>query len=205
MSGSLLPLGLRTAGTALARTWRIQVTGEEHVRALRDRGQPVLFAVWHQQLLPPLWHRRGERIALLVSGHRDGRRLADAAGRWGYEVVFGSSTRGGTSGLRRIVRRLREGTDVGFAPDGPRGPARVAKDGVLLAARHGGAAIIPVAARATAAWQLRSWDAFQIPRPWATVRLVYGPPLAVTGASAVERTRLERALARVAEEAQCSA
>ena len=205
MSGPLLPLVVRTAGTALARTWRLQVTGDEHVRGLRDAGRPVLFAVWHQQLLTPLWHRRGERIALLVSAHRDGRRLADAAGRWGYEVVFGSSTRGGASGLKRIIRWLREGADVGFAPDGPRGPARVAKDGVLLAARHGGAAIVPVAASASAAWRLRSWDAFQIPRPWATVRLVYGPPLEVAGASAAERTRLERALARAAEVAQCKA
>lgn len=205
MSASVLPVGLRAAGTALARTWRLRVTGEEHVRALREQGRPVLFAVWHQQLLPPLWHRRGERIALLVSGHRDGRRLADAARRWGYDVVFGSSTRGGTAGLKRIVRRLREGSDVGFAPDGPRGPARVAKDGVLLAARYGGAPIVPVAASATAAWQLRSWDAFQIPRPWSTVRLVYGPPLEVTGSLAAERERLALALSRAAEAAQCSA
>jgi lysophospholipid acyltransferase (LPLAT)-like uncharacterized protein len=204
VSGLLLPLGLRTAGAALAQSWHLHVVGEEHVRELRERGTPVLFAVWHQQLLPPLWHRRGERIALLVSGHRDGQRLADAARRWGYDVVFGSSTRGGMNGLRRIVRRLREGTDVGFAPDGPRGPARVAKDGVIVAARHGGAAIVPVATASTAAWRLRSWDAFQIPCPGATVRLVYGMPLEVTGRPDVERPRLERALARAAEVARCS-
>ena len=205
MSGRLLPLALRTAGTALARSWRLEVVGEEHVRALRERGRPVLFAVWHQQLLIPLWHRRGERIALLVSGHRDGRRLADAARRWGYDVVFGSSTRGGTSGLRQIVRRLRQGLDVGFAPDGPRGPARVAKDGVLLAARHGGAAIVPVAASAPAAWHLASWDAFEVAQPWSTVRLVYGPPLDVTAEQTADRERLERALGRAAEVARCSA
>ncbi len=204
MSGHCFLGALRTAGTALARTWRLEVVGEEHVRALRAQRRPVLFAVWHQQLLIPLWHRRGERIALLVSGHRDGRRLADAARRWGYDIVFGSSTRGGTSGLRRIVRRLREGSDVGFAPDGPRGPARVAKPGVLLAARHGGAAIVPVAASAAASWHLASWDAFEIPRPWSTIRLVYGPPLDVTAKPLAERARLERALAHAAEVARCS-
>ena len=204
MSGQCFLGALRTAGTALARTWRLEVVGEEHVRALRAQRRPALFAVWHQQLLVPLWHRRGERIALLVSGHRDGRRLADAARRWGYDIVFGSSTRGGTSGLRRIVRRLRAGSDVGFAPDGPRGPARVAKHGVLLAARYSGAVIVPVAASAAASWHLASWDAFEIPRPWSTIRLVYGPPLDVTAKPLAERARLERALSQAAEVARCS-
>lgn len=204
MSTRLSLAGLRSVGTTLARSWRIEVFGEEHVHRLRERGVPVLFAVWHQQLLPPLWHRRGEGIALLVSGHRDGRRLGAAAHAWGYDVVFGSSTRGGVCGLKSIVRLLRDGVDVGFAPDGPRGPARVAKDGVLLAARRGGAAIVPVAARPAASWSLRSWDAFQIPRPFTSVRLVYGEPLEIAGAAPVERSRLLRALERAEAEAQCS-
>ena len=204
MSGVVSLACLRTLGTTLARTWRIEVIGEERVRRLRERGVPILFTVWHQQLLPPLWHRRGEGIALLVSGHRDGRRLAAAARAWGYAVVFGSSTRGGAGGLRRIVRHLRTGGDVGFAPDGPRGPSRVAKDGVLRAALHGGAAIVPVAARPSADWVLRSWDAFQIPRPGAMVRLVYGEPLRVAGRGAADRARLECALDRAEAEAGCS-
>lgn len=189
----------------LAGTWRVEAVGEEHVTATRASGSPVLFTVWHGQLLVPLWHRRRQPITLLVSAHGDGRQLARAAQRWGYGVVFGSSTRGGSSGLRRLIRVLRGGGDGAVTPDGPRGPAGVAKPGVLAAARGGEASVIPVAAAATSAWRARSWDGFMIPRPFARVRVVYGAPLEVRRTDDQERARhrLERALADAEAEARC--
>lgn len=178
---------MRTASTALvagklvealARSWRVEVVGEERVRDLRRSAKPVVFAVWHANMLPPLWHRRGEGITLLVSSHGDGGYLANAAQRWGYRVVRGSSTRLGVGGLRAIVRVLAEGGDVAFTPDGPRGPAGRAKPGALAAARLGKAAIVPVGASASSAWRFRSWDGFTLPQPFARVRLVYGAHLA---------------------------
>jgi len=195
-----------TAGL-LGLTWRLDVRGQEHLDAARDAGVPVVYAVWHGLLLAPLWHRRGQGITLLVSGHRDGRRLAQAARRWGYQVVSGSSTRGGTTGLRRAVRALRDGGDAAFTPDGPRGPARRVKTGVVVAAQLGRALIVPVAASAAPAWRARSWDAFLLPRPFARVRIVYGRPFAVP-AGRVERLRgrerLEEELHRMEEEALCA-
>ena len=164
----------RAIAGGLARTWRIEVVGDDGVAALRRAGRPVLFAVWHGQLLAPLWHRRQEGITLLISGHRDGRRLAGAARGWGYRVVHGSTSRGALIGLRRLVRALREGGDAALTPDGPRGPARVAKAGAVVAARRSGAVIVPVATAASSAWQAASWDGFMVPRPFARVRIVYG-------------------------------
>ncbi|MDH3458199.1 MAG: lysophospholipid acyltransferase family protein [Gemmatimonadota bacterium] len=192
---------------ALARTWRIEAVGEEHITAARASGSPVLFAVWHGQLLVPLWHRRRQPITLLVSAHGDGKLLARAAERWGYGIAYGSSTRGGSAGLRRLVRVLQAGGDGAVTPDGPRGPARVAKAGVLAAARGTGASIIPVAAAATSAWRVRSWDGFMVPRPFARVRVVYGAPLAVprTGDPGGGRDGLERAIGDAEIEARCIA
>jgi lysophospholipid acyltransferase (LPLAT)-like uncharacterized protein len=189
----------------LARTWRYEIVGEKNVTAVRRRGLPVLFAVWHGQLLAPLWHRRRESITLLVSAHRDGARLAQAARRWGYLVVSGSTNRGGVGGLRRFVRALRSGRDGAIAPDGPRGPAGVAKDGIVAAARHGGAAVIPVATSASSYWQARSWDRFCVPRPFARVRVVYGPPITVEryGALTPTTSQIESALGTVQRVAQC--
>ena len=197
----------RMGGEILARTWQLDVVGEEHVRALRRAGTPVLFAVWHAQLLAPLWHRRDEGITLLVSSHRDGRQLATAAQQWGYAAAFGSSTRGGAEGLLRLVRMLRAGRDGAVTPDGPQGPARIAKPGVLWAARRAAGAIIPVGVRCTAAWRARSWDGFQIPRPFAQVRIAYGPPVCPPsdGEPHNEATgRLEAALRAAEEEARCT-
>jgi lysophospholipid acyltransferase (LPLAT)-like uncharacterized protein len=201
-------IGLLAGGLAwtVARTWHMEAVGDHHVEQLRRSRIPVVFAVWHARLLPPLWHRRGEGITLLVSRHADGGRLARAASRWGYGVVRGSATRGGVGGLLGVVRVLLRGGDVAFTPDGPRGPAGAAKPGAVAAARMGRAAIVPVGAAASAEWRLSSWDRFTVPRPFSRVRVVYGTPLD----SPVSREtdpdalrRLEEALVLVQRAAEC--
>ncbi len=172
-------IGARAIGLIarmLARSWRLEVVGEAHVRQARRNGTAVIFAVWHAHMLVPLWHRRGQGVTLLVSAHDDGGYLAEAALRWGYRVVRGSSTRGGTTGFLGIMRVLSSGGDVAFTPDGPRGPARTAKPGAVAAAARSGVAIVPIGAGASSWWRLRSWDRFAIPRPFSRVRLVYGAP-----------------------------
>lgn len=206
MSGSALGVLIRCFAWGVARTWRVEVVGDHHVAGLRESRIPVIFAVWHARLLPPLWHRRGEGITLLVSQHADGGHLAGAASRWGYEVVRGSASRGGVGGLLAVVRALRRGGDVAFTPDGPRGPARKAKPGTVSAARLGGAPIVPVGAAASAEWRLRSWDRFAVPRPFSRVRVVYGAPLEVPPDREMEAaalSRLEQALEHAQRVAEC--
>ncbi len=173
--------GVEALGGVLARwlagTWRLDVVGDAGVACLRDSGIPVVFTVWHALLIPPLWHRRDEGITLLVSEHADGGYLARAAGRWGYEVVRGSSTRGAVKGTLGIVRVLRSGRDVAITPDGPTGPPRVAKPGAVAVAARAGAAIVPIGSGASSWWRVGSWDDFSVPRPFSRVRIVYGEPL----------------------------
>lgn len=174
MSGATAWTARRALG-ALARTWRVEVTGTEHLRSARARG-PFVFALWHHTLLPLLWWHRAEGITLLVSRHDDGALLAGAAARLGYRLARGSSTRGGATGLRGVIRALAAGSAVAVTPDGPRGPAGVVKPGVVSAARHAGAPILPVAAGARRAWRARSWDGLTVPLPFARVRVAYTPP-----------------------------
>ena len=178
---SLSVLVLAATAWLLGRTWRLKVIGNDRVEDLRRRGIPVVFAVWHANLLVPLWHRRGESITLLVSEHRDAEYLARAAQRWGYQVVRGSSTRGGVGGLKKLMRTMARGGDVAFTPDGPRGPKGIAKAGALRAAVRCGGAVVPVGVSASSYWHLKSWDRFAIPRPFSVVRLVYGQPVMAVG------------------------
>lgn len=163
----------------LAATWRFRIQGWEHVVAARATGRPVIYILWHSRILPLLFHRRDEGVALLISRHRDGGYLAELSGRWGYRVVRGSSRRGGEVGLLGLVRYLRQGAEVALTPDGPQGPAERMKPGALAAAQHAGALVIAAGARASSAWWIESWDRFCVPRPFARVDIVYSTSFGV--------------------------
>jgi len=163
----------------LAATWRYRVHGWEHVVAARAARRPIVYVLWHSRILPLLYHRRGEGVALLISRHRDGGYLTALSERWGYHVVRGSSRRGGDVGLLGLVRSLRQGAEVALTPDGPRGPPERMKPGALAAAQHANALVIAVGARTASAWWIQSWDRFCIPRLFAPVDVVYGAPFTV--------------------------
>jgi lysophospholipid acyltransferase (LPLAT)-like uncharacterized protein len=163
----------------LALTWRIRVVHEERWRSVRDDGQPVVFLLWHEVLLPLLWQHRGQGVVIVVSEARDGQYLSDLAGSLGYRAVRGSSTRGGTRALLGAVRELQAGRSIAFTPDGPRGPRREIKPGVIAAAQRGGGVIVPLHAEADRAWRLHSWDRFMIPHPLSRVLITYGRPFSI--------------------------
>jgi lysophospholipid acyltransferase (LPLAT)-like uncharacterized protein len=161
---------------ALFLTTRLEREGHEHYLRFRAEGRPVIFVFWHGQLLPLLYHHRREGAVVLVSDHADGEYVTRVIERMGFGTVRGSSTRGGSKGLKGLIRAAKEGHDLAVTPDGPRGPARSFKPGALLAAAVTGFPLIPVAAGASSGWHLSSWDRFLVPRPLARVRLRYGAP-----------------------------
>ena len=164
---------------ALAATWRYGVTGYDHVRALRESRRPFVFVLWHSRILPLLYRHRGENVVMLISRHRDGGYLADLGERWGYRSVRGSTRRGGEVGLLGIVRALEGGAEVAITPDGPRGPAERVQPGAIAAAQHAGVPIVAVGARVASAWYLGSWDRMCIPKPFATIDVVYARPVEI--------------------------
>ncbi len=201
-SRAMLMLG-RGVLQVISRTWRVRVVNGEHVRELRRTGRPFIFALWHGQLLPLLWHHRGEGVLVLISEHRDGELVARAAQSLGYGLIRGSSTHGAERALISLVRELQGGHEVAITPDGPRGPAKTFAPGALIAAQRSDTFILPVAASADRAWRLRSWDRFMIPKPFARLTVAYGAPtkvLATTSrAAAQESGRFERLLNEAVE------
>lgn len=175
-SAGVLGAGLVSALFATTRSERI---GEERYLRFRREGQPVMFVFWHGQLLPLVHYHRREGIVVLVSEHDDGEYITRVIERYGFGAVRGSSTRGGTKGLRGLVRAAREGRDIGVTPDGPRGPRGVFKPGALLAAQMADLPVVPLSVRASSGWRFRSWDGFLLPRPFSTITLEYHEPVRV--------------------------
>jgi lysophospholipid acyltransferase (LPLAT)-like uncharacterized protein len=183
---------------ALARTWRIRVVNGGYLLDLRRAERPFIFALWHGHLLPLLWHHREQGVLILISEHRDGEMVAQAAESLGYGLIRGSTTRGADRALISLVRELNAGHEVAITPDGPRGPARTFAPGALVAAQRSDSFILPVAASADRAWRLRSWDRFVIPKPFARVTVAYAAPTKVQAtnsrAAAEEGARFEELL-----------
>jgi hypothetical protein len=167
----------------LALTWRMRYVGEEAWRARVAAGQGAVLALWHGQLFPLAWALRHRGVWVLVSEHRDGEIITRVLERFGYTMIRGSSTRGGARALAEMVRALRSGRSIAVTPDGPRGPARVFAPGAAVAAQRSGTPVIPLYARASSAWRLRSWDQFMIPKPFARVTVYLGDATPVCGDS----------------------
>jgi lysophospholipid acyltransferase (LPLAT)-like uncharacterized protein len=171
---------------------------ERAVEPLWQSRAPVIYAVWHGQilLLPLLYGRRA--VCVLASRSRDGELVTRYIGQFGIEAVRGSSSRGGAAALRHLARWLKQGREVVIVPDGPRGPAEVVKPGIVGLARLSGAAVVPVAVGASSEWRLGSWDGFRIPRPFARCVARFGEPIHV--ARVVDR-RAEEAVREEVEAA----
>jgi lysophospholipid acyltransferase (LPLAT)-like uncharacterized protein len=186
----------------LAGSWRVSTQHEDRWRPIYQAGRAHVFLLWHEVLLPLLWHHRRQGIVIVVSENRDGQYLADFARVLGYRAVRGSSSKGAARALLGAVRELQAGHAVAFTPDGPRGPRRELKPGVVAAAQRGGGVIVPIHARADRAWRLDSWDRFLIPKPGARVTVSYGRPFEVPAGYDGLATGLAEAGVRLAEIAE---
>jgi lysophospholipid acyltransferase (LPLAT)-like uncharacterized protein len=189
----------------LGMTWRFRVTEDESVRRLRAAGQPIIFALWHGQLLPLLYRHRGEGVVVLISEHSDGEIIARIATAFGFGTVRGSTSRGAARALLELARVLESGRDLAVTPDGPRGPAKSYAPGALVVAQRTGAPVIGAVATTTSAWHLKSWDRFLIPKPFARVNVTYTAATRIDAPNAREaaaeadtmREAMERAEQRI--------
>jgi lysophospholipid acyltransferase (LPLAT)-like uncharacterized protein len=191
MKGGPLLLTLAPPLTAalvrgLGTTLRLTVEGVEAMAPLWRAQRPVIYALWHGQLLMIPWlsarlrRTAGARPArVLASRSRDGELVTRYVQQFGIEVVRGSSSRGGLGALRALLTALRAGEDVVVVPDGPRGPRQHAQPGVVALAALSGVPIVPLGFAASPAWRLSTWDAFVVPLPFARAVATIGAPLVV--------------------------
>jgi lysophospholipid acyltransferase (LPLAT)-like uncharacterized protein len=144
-----------------------------------DEGKPVIFVLWHGRLLPLGFVHRGQGVVGLASSSADGEYISRILRHWGFGIVRGSSSSGGDTAFRELIREVRAGRSVAITPDGPRGPREQLKPGVLQLAQLTGVPLVPVAAAASRSWWFVSWDRFLVPQPFARLHVAYGNPVQV--------------------------
>ena len=191
----------------LGRTLRFEIDDRAGIV-----GQPVvenyIGALWHNRLLIfPLVLRRffpNRHGAALISASRDGDLLSDAIHRFDFDVVRGSSSKLGATGLLQLSDVLAKGGDVVITPDGPRGPAYELGQGIIFLAQKTGAAVLPMNMEYSGCWRVKSWDRFIVPRPFSKVRIIIGQPEQIRATSndeefEAERLRLQNAMMSLVE------
>lgn len=133
--------------------------------------------MWHNRLLLfafvfPLHMRR--RTVGVISASRDGQYIADFISVLGVGSLRGSSSRGGTKVQLEAVNTVKSGKNVCYTPDGPRGPRYQMKAGPVHLAGMAHTCVVPISINARRYWELKSWDRFQIPKPFTRIDVVMG-------------------------------
>lgn len=162
----------------LVSTLRLEVRDLCGISSPEAAIPPVIYILWHNRFftVPAAWNRicRTHRKSVtLTSASHDGDMVARAMAVFGLGAVRGSSSRRAVAALVGLKRALQEGFDVCLTPDGPRGPRYRIQPGVILLAQTTGAPIIPVHVRFSAAWRLKTWDRFVIPKPFSRVEVTF--------------------------------
>jgi len=163
---------------ALGSTWKWQVSGAEHVEAIRAKGLHPIHSFWHGRILPATVYFKQRGIVVITSENYDGEWIARIIRQFGYGTARGSTSRGGPRALLQLVREVKA-KGVAFTLDGPRGPAEVAQPGAVWLSKATGNPLLPFHAESASSWTLKSWDRTQIPKPFTTVALAIGEPLYV--------------------------
>src|SRR6266436_1840093 len=164
----------------IGRTVKFQVEGWEHWEAAsRDEKIPI-YTFWHNRVFLSTYFWRRRRIVVMTSKSFDGEYIARFIQRFGYGASRGSSTRGATGAVVEMIRLMSAGCPCAFTIDGPKGPRYVAKMGAVLLAKKTGNPILPFTITADRFWEAKkSWDGFQVPRPFTRARVTIAAPIFV--------------------------
>jgi lysophospholipid acyltransferase (LPLAT)-like uncharacterized protein len=200
LAGWIGSLYLRLVGA----TSYIEKRDDPDYRACVRGPEALIYALWHNTQAFLAYAHRGEHASVMVSQSKDGEYIAQIMKRLGLHAVRGSTSRGGGSALREMIRRVQEGGRVGFTPDGPKGPLETVHGGVVEAARATGRPIVPtsIASRRKLVFK-KSWDQFFVPLPFSHIVVAHGKPLLIAKDMLLEdaKTLIREELNRVRDQA----
>jgi lysophospholipid acyltransferase (LPLAT)-like uncharacterized protein len=176
--------------TALVRMWfgtvRVELLNRERFEkfALDPATGNIVAGVWHRNALFLFYFFRtlGPR-GVMISRSKDGDIVANVARRFGYTTMRGSSSKGGARALQEMIAYMKETHEkrlCGTPVDGPRGPARIVKKGMLAVAKEAGVLFVPIACSGTRVLTFhKAWDKSMIPLPFSKMIIDFGEPIRI--------------------------
>ncbi len=200
-------------GTAALRAWMGSLDYKAaYYDPTADPASPhcsdsKIYLFWHEYILFPFYLRGHCNLAMLLSRHRDAEMLSYAAGYMGFDLIRGSTRRGGVTAIRELLRKSSD-MHLAITPDGPRGPRRRLAPGPIYLASKLGLPLVLLGFGHDRPWRVpKAWDRFAIPRPGSRARTVVSPEIHLpTGLDrpGIERfrSRIERLLNRLTVEAE---
>jgi lysophospholipid acyltransferase (LPLAT)-like uncharacterized protein len=147
------------------RTGKWSVEGSHEMASYVRQSRPFIWVFWHGRMFLMPWLARyyGIRPVVLASKNRDGRLVSKWLSLNGFEVIYGSSSKGGSQAIREIWRHLAMGKIVVITPDGPRGPRYTIQSALIAIASRQQVPIFAVQVSSRRARFLKTWDRFLLP------------------------------------------
>ena len=174
---------MRKVVAPLVRIWfdtcKVSMINEQVFREYASNDTPVVVGTWHRAAIYFLYFFGHFHPMIMVSQSKDGEILAQYTSAMGAIPARGSSSRGGKEALKQMRHHLSSGGKAcATVLDGPRGPAYVAKKGMIVLAMQTGSPFIPAIWSANRTITLRnSWDKTILPLPWSRVSMAFGDPI----------------------------
>lgn len=142
---NILPIAAALFLRVLVKTLSIKEITAKFVDETQKSGKNAIFAFWHGRLLlMPFAYKAQKDFYIMISSHRDGEFVSRAVKHLGVRSVRGSTTRGGISAFKKLIRFADEGYNIALTPDGPKGPKHKVQMGIIELAKITGRPIIPV-------------------------------------------------------------
>ena len=135
------------------------------------------MAHWHGDELALIQLAPHYKLATITSTSKDGELMNSVLWMLGARTSRGSSTRGGVTALKGLLRLAKAGRNCSFAVDGPKGPLHKAKPGVFEVSRMLDAPIYACGVACDRAWYFpKSWNKTYLPKPFARVIVFWTGP-----------------------------
>lgn len=142
------------------------------------KSQRYCFCLWHDAIVVCVYSLKTWFLGGLISRHQDGTYLAHAAKLAGITPVRGSASRGGAQATRQLIDQPE--LHVCITPDGPRGPRRQMKDGIVYLASRTDRPVVPNTVIGTNCWHIPGgWSDMLLPKPFSRILLIAGTPIPI--------------------------
>ena len=162
----------------LKLSWRFEIHEPDDLKRALAQNKMLVFSHWHGDELGILFVANRYRASAITSTSKDGEIINGFLNLIGVKTARGSSTRGGVSALKGILRLAKEGYRQSFAVDGPKGPYHKVKPGALEVAKLLNCQIHPLGVACSKSFVFqKSWNKTYLPYPFARIVLFWGQPL----------------------------